>query len=356
MSKGLDAKAALDRLIGKARVHFYKPIQIAEILYRDRVYRDIDLADVETYRKESKHWRDVVSLRFLRRVMTSTAKYQDDLFSVTAMPPECLVALGRLNRDTRGGVEAYIYQRYADRLSSMKAGLDYCTMHSRETFVLQDFLTCFWNESGLRRSIDKIYEIVVYALASSLLEAIGVQVEVSIPSSGRALLADFEDFTRKIVGLDLSTEECVTSALLHRSGVTNAADRGLDMWGNFGVAIQVKHLSLTLGMAEEVVSEVRAERIVIVCKKAEVGVLSAIASKLGESRLQSIITEEELIEWYHRALRMTSDVSLGELIMQRLREEIELEFPALGDNGIDEFIRQRGYGETSSFVFVDGLE
>lgn len=31
-----EAKQALDKVISKGRVHLYKPIQIAEILYRDR--------------------------------------------------------------------------------------------------------------------------------------------------------------------------------------------------------------------------------------------------------------------------------------------------------------------------------
>ena len=33
------AKRSLDTVIKKARIHLYKPIQIAEILYRDRVGR-----------------------------------------------------------------------------------------------------------------------------------------------------------------------------------------------------------------------------------------------------------------------------------------------------------------------------
>ena len=34
-----EAKNALDKVIDKARVHLYKPIQIAEILYRDRIVK-----------------------------------------------------------------------------------------------------------------------------------------------------------------------------------------------------------------------------------------------------------------------------------------------------------------------------
>ena len=45
-----DAKGALDKLISKSRVHLYKPIQIAEILYRDRIHQDIQLEKLSTYR------------------------------------------------------------------------------------------------------------------------------------------------------------------------------------------------------------------------------------------------------------------------------------------------------------------
>ena len=93
------AKTALDLVIKKARVHLYKPIQIAEILCRDRIHRDIDLIDLETYRAKSKKWRDLICVRFLGRTSTSSAKYQDDLFNKNAVPPVAISVLGQENRD-----------------------------------------------------------------------------------------------------------------------------------------------------------------------------------------------------------------------------------------------------------------
>ena len=58
------AKKQLDTVIKKARVHLYKPIQIAEILYRDRTVGDVDLDDLETYRTLSRRWRDKVCMKF----------------------------------------------------------------------------------------------------------------------------------------------------------------------------------------------------------------------------------------------------------------------------------------------------
>ena len=58
------AKKALDKVIDKARVHLYKPIQVAEILYRDRVEQNITLSELTTYRTQSKKWRDVICIQF----------------------------------------------------------------------------------------------------------------------------------------------------------------------------------------------------------------------------------------------------------------------------------------------------
>ena len=55
-------KKAIDSIIKKSRVHFYKPIQIAEILNRHRLQRGVDLLDLETYRNVSKRWRDEVTV------------------------------------------------------------------------------------------------------------------------------------------------------------------------------------------------------------------------------------------------------------------------------------------------------
>ena len=52
----VEAKQAIDKVIAKARVHLYKPIQIAEILHRDRTETGIiiELDNLETYRNMSK--------------------------------------------------------------------------------------------------------------------------------------------------------------------------------------------------------------------------------------------------------------------------------------------------------------
>jgi hypothetical protein len=59
-----EAKQSLDKIIEKARVHLYKPIQIAEILYQHRTKNELDLLDLESYRTPSRKWRDVICFQF----------------------------------------------------------------------------------------------------------------------------------------------------------------------------------------------------------------------------------------------------------------------------------------------------
>ena len=117
------AKAMLYDVIKKSRVHLYKPIQIAKILYRDRVTGDIALSKLEDYRTKSKGWRDQISIKLLGPRCTSSSKFQDDLFN--AIPPEAIVELGKENRRANGGVEAYIYMSFLEEHTQLKELLEY---------------------------------------------------------------------------------------------------------------------------------------------------------------------------------------------------------------------------------------
>lgn len=120
-----EAKNALDRIIEKSRVHLYKPIQIAEILYRARIDDSLNLLDLEQYRTKSKKWRDEISLPLLGRICTSSAKFQDNLFDANAIPPEILNVLGKENIRTNGAVEAYIYRLFSTKHNQLSNALKY---------------------------------------------------------------------------------------------------------------------------------------------------------------------------------------------------------------------------------------
>ncbi|MCI5981949.1 MAG: HaeII family restriction endonuclease [Bacteroidales bacterium] len=63
------------------------------------------------------------------------------------------------------------------------------------------------------------------------------------------------------------------------------------MYSNWGPAIQIKHLCLDVELAEAIVTNISSDRIVIVCKEAEKGVIVSLLTQIGwKSRIQNIIT------------------------------------------------------------------
>jgi len=339
------AKAALDKIILKSRVHLYKPIQIAEILYRHRTLPDtINLLNLGDYRNQSKKWRDEITLVLLGSKSTSSAKFQDNLFEENAIPPNILDILGKENIRTNGAVEAYIYSRFANKHTQLSKALNYCLEATRTDFSVMDFISSFRQEAGLKRSIDKIYEIIVYALFSTLVSALELKIEISINQSKQELLSEFSDFAEMIMCLDIDNAKNTQNAKVFRVGVTNAADRGLDMYSNWGPAIQIKHLSLNEELAEGIVDGVSSDKIVIVCKEAEEKFIVSLLNQIGwRNRIQSIVTETNLIDWYEKALRGKYAETIGDELLNCLCEEISNKFPSLAET--PEILKGRGYNE-----------
>lgn len=342
----IDAKNALDKIISKSRVHFYKPIQIAEILYKIRTEKNTNPLNLEEYRNESKKWRDEITIQLLGRKCTSSARFQDDLFNENAIPPKILKILSDENLKTSGAVEAYIYKKFTGNHNQLENALNYCKNSTKENFSVEKFINSFWNEPGLRRSIDKIYEIVVYALFSVLSELLQVKIEISIEEKNFYILSEFEDFSKKVMNLDILNPIYIQDAKIFRVGVANAADRGLDMYSNFGVAIQIKHLSLDENLAEDIVGNISSDKIIIVCKDVEQKIILSLLNQIGwKSKIQSIVTEKNLIDWYEKALRGKFSKIIGNKLIENLCNEIEEEFPAVAE--LPEILSSRHYEKIS---------
>lgn len=342
-----EAKKLLDKVIVKSRVHLYKPIQIAEILYRKRVVdASLDMTKLEFYRNASKKWRDSISAEIIGRTCNSSAKFQDALFS--ELPTDAFALLARENERINGGVEAYIYRQVLSKRSVSHDVMNYCLEATPTTFSVGRLLQLFWDEPGLRRSMDKIYEIVVYALFITIIEALELRVSLRSNPSRKAILSDFEDFTNAVMRLDLKHSMCEHNAKVFRVGVTNAADRGIDMYANWGPAIQIKHLTLDESMAENIVTGISSDRIIIVCKAVEQAVLLSLLTQLGwKSRIQSVITEENLIAWYEKACKGKHADLLGQKLLGCLVEEMEKEFPSSA--GGTSSIQKRHYEKLKLF-------
>lgn len=335
-------KSALDVVIRKSRVHLYKPIQIAEILYHHRTEEGWDLNDLESYRNASKRWRDEVSNLLVGRRCTSSQKFQDNIFESNAMPPALLAGLGAENKKAQGFVEAYIYKALEARLASVRDVEKYIKCSTPDKFSLKELVAFFQTTPGLRRSIDKMYEILVYALFATLVRALKAEVTLEIGNKDADILEDFERFIKMVLGIDAKRTKRVLPAALYRVGVTNAADRGLDIWANFGPAIQVKHLTLTPEMMEDIADNITADRIAIVCLDAEKESIEALLLQVGWSeRIQGIITINDLAEWYGLCLSRKYRNNLGKNLLTDVQREFDAEFPS--SKGIKPFVEKRGY-------------
>lgn len=345
-----NAKTALDLIITKSRIHLYKPIQIAEILYRDRIEKDINILQLETYRSKSKKWRNIVSLELVGNISSSSSKFQDNLFEDNAMPTNLLNELAIYNKKNDGIIEAYIYKHLESKHKQMSEVLSYCLSSTPETFELKVLLERFW-EPGLKRSIDKIYEIIVYSLFESLVDEMKICIDISFDKNKIELLRHFSSFARKVIGFNESLENTKTFAKIHRAGVANAADRGLDMWSNFGPIIQVKHLTLNEELAADIVTSLSADRIVIVCKDAEEKVIVSLLNQIGwKAKIQSIVLESELIEWYDEALRGKFSNVISHKLLNLIKQEIEVEFPSVVT--LTSFMEGRGYQKLKDSLFI----
>lgn len=329
-------------VIRKSRVHLYKPIQIAEILYHHRTERGWDLSDLQSYRNVSKRWRDEVSLLLVGRRSTSSQKYQDNVFEANAMPPELLVRLGEANKKGKGVVEAYIYRALEARLSSVREVENYIRKSTSDNFSLKKLVSIFQTTPGLRRSVDKMYEILVYALFATIVRTLKAQVTLEIGNKDKEILKDFKRFIKMVLGIDEKQTRLVLPAALYRVGVTNASDRGLDIWANFGPAIQVKHLTLTPELMEDIADDITSDRIVIVCVDTEREAIEALLKQVGWSeRIQGIITINDLDDWYKLCLSKKYRANLGAKLLQDVGREFAAEFPSSKE--IAPFMAKRGY-------------
>ena len=349
MSTLEEAKIRLDSIIDKARVDLYKPIQIAEVLHQARLNPHLlNINDKSSYQNTSLKWRDLVTHQLLGKICTSSARFQHDLWNETAMPSEYLSILDIENRQCFGIVEAYIYARFQQRQGTVTNIISYITHTAPNQFSLTSLLEMFISESGIRRSIDKAYEIITYVLFETIISALETQITIQIPYHKQALLNSFSDITQVLIGLSSTQQTRTETAHIYRVGVTNAADRGLDMWANFGIAIQVKHLTLDANLAKEIVNQVESDHIVIVCKNNDAEVIRIITQQIGwGQRVRGIVTESQLVEWYTRCLSEPFIKELGTPLLAQLKDGFFAEFPQT--NAIIEFLQQRQYPNLDNY-------
>jgi type II restriction enzyme len=321
------AKAKLDHVIRRGRVEMYKPIQVAEVLYAARTVGGIDLAKLESYRTKSKHWRDEVTFNLFGKKSTSTAKFQDDVWNETAVPPAAMVALGAANASS-GVVEAYIYSsiiRKNEDVTVARSAIE----KIRSVGEVEQLLAVF-ESASLKSSADRLYEILATAIFKTELSQTAYTISVDRPqNSARASTVD---------GLVDLVASAPMPLVVDRLGHTNAADAGLDIWTNFGVAINVKRRPLTSQLLDQIISDTPIGSLHIVCLDIEPAATTRLKQLQANGLRISITTRNDLMKSVQTLL---ADPSSPTTFVNTLVETFDKEFPMAGTLG--DFAASRGY-------------
>ncbi|MCI5168379.1 MAG: HaeII family restriction endonuclease, partial [Candidatus Electrothrix sp. GM3_4] len=78
-------------------------------------------------------------------------------------------------------------------------------------------------------------------------------------------------------------------------------------------------------------------------------VINTLLTQIGwRSRIQAVITIDELVTWYDKAFKGTFSNILGKRIISTLANEIKTEFPSVGSNDFQKFKKESGYSKLRS--------
>ena len=324
----MDLKSALNKLdyvINQSRVEMYKPIQIAETLREFTLNKSISPENLETYRNLSRELRNRVTLNLIGKVSTSSMRFQDDLWSPTAMPPPALATLSKYNAEHQ--VEEYIYQHvYAKSLKmiEIRKVLD-------QICKLSDIESIFrlFDSPGLRSSADRLFEVFALAVLQTQIE----ESDFTFSVSGNTSTIGGET-GRKLISI---AEGQGNSLELAKMGHTNAADAGIDIWTNFGVVVSVKNYNLDLELFRKVLSDTPVGFLVVVCETTS-SLIENELLKLAKTRPVVVITRDEL---YVDAHLLLISAVLSKIFISKLISFYDKEFPLAVT--LETFMNQRKY-------------
>lgn len=341
-----DAKDRLDRLIRNARDQSLMPITIAETLRR-LAAGEASLDEPDRIRKDSYHWCQAICERLFSKPLSLNRSYWDKLFA-SHMPAEALAALDAENRRGKGVVEAYVYARLRQTVEGLQAVRSMIVSAEPASFSLDTFLAAFENERRLRRSIDKAYEIAVHALFNAVAARVQARITVSVATTDPAILTDFRDFCRVLLGVSDTQPEITIPARLYRVGGTNSRDGGVDLWANFGPAVQVKHITLDEESAAPLADSVGADQLVVVCRDIDKAAIERIMEQTGlNGRIRGFITKTDLVRWYALAVGPRHAATMARPLLKALAAEFEAEFTLSDPSRLDSLTTERGYSEAT---------
>lgn len=333
------AQAALDATVRAARGQAYKGFQIGETLFFDRSHPGaIDLGDHETYRCESKRWRDELCERLVGTVSRSNDRWQDSLFT-RASTPRTMAVLGAENRRLGGVVEAHTFKAIGRGYAAIASLLDAVETSKPSAFSLALFLAqC--RTAPLCRVAERVFEVGADAVIGTMVELLGVRVEVSV-GAHQGLVARDRVLQQAVLGLAAGGASATLGGRVSRVGKTNANDGGVDLISNYGFAAAVTHADLDARRAGRLANLVGLPRAAVVCRSAK--------DPATPTRVP-VITEGDLVRWSDQIVRGDLGSDGPERLRARLVAELRSEFPAVRADAYAAFIAERGYHRMPDWV------
>ena len=324
-----EAKAKLDQVIGAARTDFYKPIQIAETLRQRRLGTGVVFAAPATYYNQSLGWRNEVTRKLTGKASSSSQQYQHAVWSI--VDPQALEFLNLENSTSgrEGMVERYVYDRYSSKQQLIIGVINYVAEANPQTFSLADLLDRFAAGTGMGSSIDRAYEAISYVLLRTAIQAAGVEVTRTvrwdIHDEAHQLL---EAPLQAVAGMLKPGEAVVQPGRLFRGGDVNSADSGLDMWANFGTAVQVKHVAMNAAAIGQLLGKLDASEVVVVCKSITEGDRQVAVEKAAQNhKTLRIVQASDLVQWYDQLCASDGSDNWPSMVLGELTHVLQSEFP-----------------------------
>jgi hypothetical protein len=337
------ARERIDKLIKQGKSQFLKPVMIAEILRLHRL-GELDLAEVRQFKGRGfASMREVASTLFKRHIDLNW-EYVGGVFTDDKFSPATLQALAAIN--TRGQIESYIYFRLEARWQAFRAFLSRWLGTDFRKFDIHEFIRHYESMEGLGNARGKLYEVVIYALFTSIVQAVDAKVQFILNPAKLDLLDSLAGFASTFFDLKPRTHKSEHPARIFRAGRTHASDSGIDMWANFGPVIQVKHQTnktFEPKHARKIIGSVRCDRLVIICRHKHRKKVAEFAELLQAESYVRILDEEQIVAWYDVIFAKENLPTIGQSVHAALIKELRDEFPIPPASGSLEFRTSRGY-------------
>jgi hypothetical protein len=240
-----------------------------------------------------------------------------------------MIALGSANSASKT-VEAYTYHFVAEKNKDL-AGARATLSRLKTSQELEKVLNAFIS-SELTSSADRLFEILATAVFKCELSQSGYTIQVDRTSG--------KDPKKSVDSLVDLLSSGPMPLQVGRLGHTNAADGGLDIWTNFGVAVSVKRRVLTTDLLRQILQDTTVGALHIVCLKVEPQAESMLKRLKSQGRSISVSSIDLLLGSVQRLLALPSSRSK---FVADLIESFDREFPMA--QTLSKFLDSRGYPE-----------